>query len=102
MFIPCGYGAIKVFKLDLFVLTKLSLKICGHLDSLVTIINLYSFDYQVCMYMIGKATLVSFLQSTYELQYRFIESWLQAKLGRLLVAHILMVLENDSRIGTLS
>jgi hypothetical protein len=54
------------------------------------------------MYTIGKATLVSFLQSTYELQYRFIESWLQAKLGRLLVAHILVVLENDSRIGTLS
>jgi hypothetical protein len=52
--------------------------------------------------MMGKASLVSFLQSTYELQYRIIESWLQAMLGRLLVAHILVVLENDSRIGTLS
>ncbi len=88
--------------MDLFVLTKLSLKICGHLDSLVTIINLYSFDNRECIYMMGKASLVSFLQSTYELQYRIIESWLQAMLGRLLVAHILVVLENDSRIGTLS
>ncbi len=78
------------------------MKICEHLDSLAfTIINLYSFDNQVCTYMIGKATLVSILQSTYELQYRFIESWLQAKLGCLLVAHVLVVLENDSRIGTL-